>query len=103
MLAGRRFVLIVDEAQDLERPVLETIRLLSDFETPHCKNCWKRHRGQPQLRKNCTARSVTIAAAHRHLSHLEPLSVVEIACYIEYRSRWLGIHVARSSHRMPWR
>src|SRR5712692_4943879 len=32
MLAGRRFVIVVDEAQDLDGPVLETIRLLSDFE-----------------------------------------------------------------------
>src|SRR5260370_23003941 len=31
MLAGRRFVLIRDEAQDLERPVLDTITRLSDF------------------------------------------------------------------------
>ena len=37
MLRGRRFVLIVDEAQNLQRPVLETIRLLSDFETTHSK------------------------------------------------------------------
>ena len=29
MLAGRRFVLIVDEAQNLDETVLETIRLLS--------------------------------------------------------------------------
>src|SRR6185369_10712558 len=33
MLAGRRVVLVVDEAQNLAGPVLETIRLLSNFET----------------------------------------------------------------------
>src|SRR6202048_3828990 len=37
MLAGRRCVLIVDEAQNLEPSVLETIRLLSNFETPPCQ------------------------------------------------------------------
>src|SRR5258705_1986489 len=37
MLTGRRVVLIVDEAQNLAEPVLETIRLLSNFETPHAK------------------------------------------------------------------
>src|SRR5208283_4422395 len=37
MLAGRRFVLIVDEAQNLDESVLETIRLLSNFETAHAK------------------------------------------------------------------
>src|SRR5260370_9001892 len=37
MLAGRRFVLVVDEAQNLEEPVLETITLPSHFGTPHAK------------------------------------------------------------------
>src|SRR5208282_15649 len=49
MLAGRRFVLVVDEAQDLEEPVLETIRLLSDFETPHAKLLAIVLSGQPLL------------------------------------------------------
>src|SRR6202165_1801589 len=31
--AGRQFVLVIDEAQNLSEPVLESIRLLSDFET----------------------------------------------------------------------
>src|SRR6266404_2201157 len=31
--AGRRFVLVVDEAQNLEEPVLEVLRMLSNFET----------------------------------------------------------------------
>lgn len=35
--AGRRCVLIIDEAQNLERETLETIRLLSNFETPRQK------------------------------------------------------------------
>jgi type II secretory pathway predicted ATPase ExeA len=35
--AGRRCVLIIDEAQNLEPDVLETIRLLSNFETPRRK------------------------------------------------------------------
>ena len=49
MLAGRRFVVIVDEAQNLEGPVLETIRLLSDFETTHAKLLEIVLAGQPQL------------------------------------------------------
>ena len=35
--AGRRFIVVVDEAQNLDPSVLETIRLLSDFETPQAK------------------------------------------------------------------
>src|SRR6202034_1563322 len=49
MLRGRRFVLVVDEAQNLQEPVLETIRLLSDFETTHSKLIQIVMAGQPQL------------------------------------------------------
>ena len=49
MLRGRRFVLIVDEAQNLQEPVLETIRLLSDFETTHSKLIQIVLAGQPQI------------------------------------------------------
>ena len=37
MMQGRRFVLIMDEAQNLDESTLETIRLLSDFETSNSK------------------------------------------------------------------
>ena len=49
MLAGRRFVLIVDEAQNLDETVLETIRLLSNFETTNTKLLQIVLAGQPQL------------------------------------------------------
>ena len=35
--AGRRMIIVVDEAQNLHPSVLETIRLLSDFESPTAK------------------------------------------------------------------
>jgi AAA domain len=50
MLAGKRFVLVVDEAQNLADPVLETVRLLSDFETSHTK-----------LLQNCSSRPASIS------------------------------------------
>ncbi len=49
MIAGRRFVLIVDEAQNLEDSVLETVRLLSNFETSYAKMLQIVLAGQPQL------------------------------------------------------
>ena len=49
MLAGKRFVLVVDEAHNLADPVLETIRLLSNFETSHAKLLQIVLAGQPQL------------------------------------------------------
>src|ERR1700682_6098080 len=37
MSSGRRFVLVIDEAQNLTERVLESVRLLSNFETPWMK------------------------------------------------------------------
>src|ERR1700722_12623208 len=48
-LAGRRFVLAIDEAQNLAPDVLETIRLLSNFETSRAKLIQILLVGQPQL------------------------------------------------------
>ncbi len=58
MLRGRRFVLIVDEAQNLQEPVLETIRLLSDFETTHSKLIQIVLAGQPQIAETLMAPSL---------------------------------------------
>ena len=48
--AGKRLVVFIDEAQNLEDPVLETVRLLSDFETPHAKLMQIVLAGQTELR-----------------------------------------------------
>jgi type II secretory pathway predicted ATPase ExeA len=37
LLKGKRFVLVVDEAQNLDDSVLETVRMLSNFETHNAK------------------------------------------------------------------
>ena len=47
--AGRRLVVVIDEAQDLDESVLETLRLLSDFETPNRKLMQIVLAGQPLL------------------------------------------------------
>jgi general secretion pathway protein A len=91
MLAGRRFVLVVDEAQDLEGPVLETIRLLSDFETPHAKLLGIILSGQPLLAEKLAQPALSqlkqrIAIVRR----LEPLSAGETAGYIEHRLKVAG-------------
>src|SRR5713101_3315754 len=91
MLAGRRFVVVVDEAQDLEEPVLETIRLLSDFETPHAKLLGTILSGQPLLAEKLAQPALSqlkqrIAIVRR----LEPLSADETSCYIEYRLKVAG-------------
>ena len=91
MLNGRRFVLIIDEAQNLDASTLETIRLLSDFETTHAKLIQIVLAGQPQLietllRPNLSQLRQRIAI----LTNLEPLCASETAQYIEYRLRAAG-------------
>ncbi len=88
MLAGRRFVLVVDEAQDLAEPVLETIRLLSNFETPHAKLLQIILAGQPQLAEKLA--SPALAQLRQRItvsSRLDPFSAEETANYIHHRLR----------------
>ena len=49
MCAGRRLVLVIDEAQNLEEKVLESVRLLSNFETPVMKLMQMSHLYMQQL------------------------------------------------------
>ncbi len=86
MLEGRRFVLIVDEAQNLDDSVLETIRLLSDFETTHAKLLEIVLVGQPELAGKL-ARPGLAQLRQRIglLASLAPLSVEETARYVAHR------------------
>jgi len=91
MLAGKRFVLVVDEAQNLNESVLETIRLLSNFETPHAKLLQIVLAGQPQLaEKLARPRLSQLRQRIATLCSLDPLSAEETACYIDHRLRVAG-------------
>jgi general secretion pathway protein A len=89
--ADRRFVLFIDEAQNLDDSVLETVRLLSDFETPSAKLMQIILSGQPQLALKL-ARPALAQLRQRIaiLTRLEPLSPAEIGEYIGYRLRVAG-------------
>jgi general secretion pathway protein A len=51
--AGRRFVLVIDEAQNLTTDALEVVRMLSNYETPRSKLMQVFLAGQPRnLRTN---------------------------------------------------
>ena len=84
--AGMRFVLVIDEAQNLDDSVLETVRLLSDFETPTSKLMQIILSGQPQLALKL-ARPALAQLRQRIaiLSRLEPFSPAETEQYIGYR------------------
>jgi type II secretory pathway predicted ATPase ExeA len=86
MLAGKRFVLVVDEAQNLTDPVLETVRLLSDFETSHTKLLQIVLAGQPQLAERLAhPRLAQLRQRIAVVSRLEALSPEETARYIDHR------------------
>jgi general secretion pathway protein A len=91
MLRGRRFVLIVDEAQNLQEPVLETIRLLSDFETTHSKLIQIVLAGQPPLADTLMRPGlVQLRQRVAVLTSLKSLTPTETAEYIEFRLRAAG-------------
>jgi general secretion pathway protein A len=91
MLAGKRFVLVVDEAQNLSESVLETVRLLSNFETPHAKLLQIVLAGQPGLGAKLAKPELSqLRQRIAVLTHLEPLSVAETECYVEHRLKVAG-------------
>lgn len=86
MRAGRRFILVIDEAQNLRENVLESVRLLSNFETPWMKLMQIVIAGQPQLAE-CLARP-SMAQLRQRISsviRLEPFTPEETNAYINHR------------------
>jgi general secretion pathway protein A len=89
--AGRRFIIVVDEAQNLDPSVLETIRLLSDFETPKAKLLQIILVGQPELADKLASRKLLqLRQRISVLSGLSPLSIEETRAYIDHRLRIAG-------------
>jgi general secretion pathway protein A len=88
MLMGRRFLLVIDEAQNLRDPVLETIRLLSDFETTHTKLIQIVLAGQSQLAERLMKPGLSqLRQRIAVLASLQPLSASETAQYVTHRLR----------------
>ena len=91
LLAGKRFVLIVDEAQNLDDSVLETVRMLSNFETHNTKLLQIILAGQPQLAMKLTQPRLTqLRQRISVLGRLEPFSAEETGLYIEHRLKVAG-------------
>jgi type II secretory pathway predicted ATPase ExeA/pSer/pThr/pTyr-binding forkhead associated (FHA) protein len=89
--AGRKVLLIVDEAQNLSLRVLEEIRLLSGVETTKEKVLRIILAGQPELNGKLAAPElVQLAQRIRLRAHLVTLSPAEVREYIEYRLEVAG-------------
>src|SRR5579864_6135516 len=89
--AGNRFIVVIDEAQNLEPSVLETVRLLSDFETPRAKLMQIILAGQPELADKMARPS--LAQLRQRISimnKIEPLPAWEIKDYVEHRLKVAG-------------
>lgn len=89
--AGRRTVLIIDEAQNLSPDVLEQVRLLTNLETHKEKLLRIMLVGQPEL-SDLLARPDLRQVSQRITArfHLTPLSAAETGDYIRHRLRVAG-------------
>jgi general secretion pathway protein A len=88
---GRSVVVAIDESQNLSHDVLETIRLLSDFETPRRKLLQIILCGQPQLgHKLAHPDLVQLRQRITVLCKLTPLSLQEVNGYIAHRLQVAG-------------
>ena len=89
--AGRRVVLVVDEAQNLAPEVLEQVRLLTNLETNTRKLLQIILIGQPELRELLSRNELRqLAQRITGRYHLAPLSEPETAAYVRHRLRVAG-------------
>jgi type II secretory pathway predicted ATPase ExeA len=112
--AGRKCVVVIDEAQNLSDAVLERVRLLTNFETSQGKLLQIILSGQPQLNdKLMQASLVQLRQRVSTVCRLEPLSAQETTAYIDYRLKQAGYNgappftkyalrlIAEASHGTP--
>lgn len=84
--AGRRVVLVVDEAQNLDETTLESIRLLSNFETPWKKLMLIVLAGQPQLADKLDSPSLSqLRQRVSMVIRIEPFTHEQVNAYIDHR------------------
>ena len=88
---GKRVVVVIDEAQNLDDSVLECVRMLSNFETQREKLIQIVLSGQPQLAEKIgSPELVQLRQRVSIVAHLKPFSAEETALYIEHRVRTAG-------------
>jgi len=111
---GRKFVVVIDEAQSLSDAVLERVRLLTNFETSRGKLIQIVLSGQPQLSdKLMQASLVQLRQRISTVCRIEPLSTDQTLAYIDYRLKQAGYEsgplfsndaltlIAEASHGIP--
>jgi type II secretory pathway predicted ATPase ExeA len=92
--AGRRPVLLVDEAQLVPKSLLEEIRLLTNYEDRTAKHLHVVLFGQPELRDRVAA-SPQLDQRISLRYHIEPLDADEVAAYVAHRLSVAGANGRR--------
>src|SRR6266403_1608591 len=92
----KRFVVVIDEAQDLAEPTLELLRALSNVETPREKLMHFVLSGHPQLaEKLASPQLIQLRQRVSIIARLEPFDAEETRLYIDHRLRVAGYDFAR--------
>jgi len=84
--AGRKVLIVIDEAQNLQASSFEAVRLLSDFETAHSKLLNIVFSGSPQL--GATLQTPELSQLAQRIStvaRLQPFRQDEVKDYIRFR------------------
>jgi type II secretory pathway predicted ATPase ExeA len=89
--AGRRVVVFIDEAQNLSTPVLETVRLLSNFEAPDSKLMQIVLTGQPELAHRLAQPELSQLRQRIAVqTQLDPFPPSEVVRYVKHRLQVAG-------------
>jgi len=89
--AGRRFVVVIDEAQNLSDEALEVVRMLTNFETPRAKLMQVVLAGQPQLSDKLMKPSLLqLRQRISTFCRIEPLTTDQTHAYIDHRLKFAG-------------
>ncbi len=88
---GRRVVVIIDEAQNLEDSTLEMVRMLSNFETPTSKLMQIILAGQPQLgEKLASPRLLQLRQRMSIFARIDPFNAEDTHLYLRHRLQVAG-------------
>ena len=89
--AGRRVVILIDEAHVMPEATLEQVRLLSNLESNRHKLLQIVLFGQPELDQNLARQSLRqLRDRITHSFRMRPLSRAEVAMYLSFRMRAAG-------------
>jgi general secretion pathway protein A len=105
---GKKVILLIDEAQNLNRNVLEQLRLLSNLETNRDKLLQIILVGQPELSEILNSHALRQVGQRITLSYqLRPLTLAECKEYIHYRigiaAQKTAIKFDRSAYRQIYK